>query len=408
MSGRSCGTGTPRNPGAVTAIAASPSVWHDAGAGGLTRRRRAAFYIRILLLVIGAAMIPFQAWWLADGIRRPGPDHVDSPLLWHQVQKIQRHVVPLYREMPGFGPDVAGAPPAPGYPVDNAAWLPPLASLVSLLPPSSLVTFQRFWFVAITLAYWAYAALLGRLAGGRWTAEGFFVWHGALVLVPGSLLFLVTYNVDPLLWVLFGAALTFPAFRGTGLVLQTAVKPYAVWALAVAAFKDGRRVVVQGLCGGTAAVVVCVLAMGPVRLVEVCVEWFRVIPPALAQGGFIATNWSLSFLPLRVARWAGWWTYEGGPLGPGWRLWLAAASLMGPLVAWRLTRRWDARLHVSAVMLAALLFSPLCWQGYLAVSLVPVAVLVRRRAQGSPGAGARGRGAAFVDAGSGAAVVAGR
>ncbi len=333
-------------------------------------------------------MIPLQAWWLADGIRRPGPDHVDSPLLWHQVQKIQRHVVPLYREMPGFGPDVAGAPPAPGYPVDNAAWLPPLASLVSLLPPSSLVTFQRVWFLAISVAFWGFAAMLGRLASGKWTAEDFLIWHGALVLVPGSLLFLMTYNVDPLLWLLFGAAVTYPTFRGGGLVLQTAVKPYGVWALAAAVAKQGRRVLVQGLAAGLAAVLVCVLAMGPVRLGQVCVEWFRVMPPALAQGGFIGTNWSLSFLPLRVARWAGWWTYVGGPLGPAWRLWLAAASFAGPLATWWVTRRWEVRLHISAVMIAALLLSPLCWKGYLAVALVPAAVLVRRRVEARSRAGA--------------------
>jgi hypothetical protein len=61
-------------------------------------------------------------------------------------------------------------------------------------------------------------------------------------------------------------------------------------------------------------------------------------------------------------------------------VWLTFAQVAGPLAAGVLTRRWDPRFHLSAVLLAALLFSPLCWAGYLPVALVPLAVLINRRA----------------------------
>jgi hypothetical protein len=51
-------------------------------------------------------------------------------------------------------------------------------------------------------------------------------------------------------------------------------------------------------------------------------------------------------------------------------------------VAGTLTYRWDRRLHLSAVMLAALLFNPLCWNYYLTVALVPLAVGIRRNTTG--------------------------
>jgi hypothetical protein len=86
------------------------------------------------------------------------------------------------------------------------------------------------------------------------------------------------------------------------------------------------------------------------------------------------TNVSLSFGVLRIAYWLGWWDYQPGPIAEAWpRIWLTIAQVAPPLAAGALTYRYDQRLHLSAVMLAALLFSPLCWDLYLTVALVPLA-----------------------------------
>ncbi len=369
-----------------------------AGTVNGSRSRTPSFYVRLPFLLVGALIIPFQAWWLADSIRHPGPDNVDSPQVWYQSERVRAGAEELYRRMPGFGPDVMGGSGSTGYPMDNSPYLPPLASVVALLPRTELVTFQRAWFLVVAFSFWAFAALLARIARGRWSVGGFFFWHGLVVLMPGALLFFLLFNIDPLLWVFFAGAIAYPRFRGAGLVLTTAVKPYAVWAVIAAVWRERWRVVRGAVWAAVGVVLVSVAALGPARLFRVSQQWFTAIPPALGQGAFLSTNWSLSFLVLRVARWTGVSHYESGPLSPGWRVWLTAASVAAPFGAWWLTRRWDTRLHLTAVLLASLLFSPLCWNGYLAIGLVFAAVLVGRKKGRATGGGSAAAAEAAVGA----------
>jgi hypothetical protein len=121
----------------------------------------------------------------------------------------------------------------------------------------------------------------------------------------------------------------------------------------------------------------CVVAMGPADLVRNARDWLAYIPGDMGQGTFRLTNVSLSFGVLRIAYGLGWWDYQPGPILEAWpRLWLAFAQVAAPLAAGLLTYRWDRRLHLSTVMMAALLFNPLCWNYYLAVVLVPAAALI--------------------------------
>jgi hypothetical protein len=364
---------------------------------GPTPRGLLVAFLKVTLLLAGIVAIYAQVSVTVTVFRQPGSPTWDAAQNWYQAERI-RTGDRLYWPMPWYGPHVM-ATRMDGFvtfPIDRSPHLPFPAAIVALTPVRSIDTFAATWIVVLVLAVWSFSSVVAVLAHGRWTVSRFLWWNGLVFLVPYSHYAFQIGNIDPVLWLLFALAIALPARVGSGaLVLSAAVKPFAAWPLAFFLIRT-RETWLAAILAAVAVVTVCVAAIGPLELVRHARDWLAYVPAAMGQGTFHHQNFSLSFGVLRVAYALGWWDYQPGPIVDTWaRMWLASAQLAAPVAAGLLTLRWDRRFHLSAVILAALLFNPLCWAYYLTVALVPFAVWWGRRdtaprrgstKQGEPGA----------------------
>jgi hypothetical protein len=340
-----------------------------------------AALLKVSLLLAGGVALAAQASVAASVIAGPVRPAWDGVQTWYQAERI-RSGQPLYRALPGYGPHVmaTGIEGFEPFSLRDSPHLPTPAAVVALAPRHALETFKAVWVVLLLLALWGFASALAVLAHGSWTLPRFLWWNGLILLTPYAHFTFQIGNIEPVLWLLFALAVLLPAHLATAsLAISAAVKPYAAWPLAFSLVRSPRAW--PGAAIAAAAVfAVLIVAMGPADLVRNARDWLAHVPAAMAQGTFHHHNVSVSFGVLRAAYWLGWWDYQPGPIQELWpRVWLTFAQVAGPLAAGMLTRRWDRPYHLSAVMLAALLFSPLCWGSYLAVALVPLAVWVSRR-----------------------------
>lgn len=272
-----------------------------------------------------------------------------------------RHVVTgqqLYPLMP------RGDIPVPGgtwiaflYPPPFAAALAPLGYLTHLAA-------VRILFVVTFASFWAYAAVLGRMLTGRWSFRGFLAANLIVSLVPGGAFCLIAGQIEPLLWLAFALAVTTPA-GGALLAASCLVKPFAALPLAVAAWREPRKVILQA-----ALVLVVGLLLGGL----VCgwgsyLDWLSYAPNRLYRVAFHPANISLSLLPLRLL---------GYTRLPDWgRLFLLGMyALMPGLVAWVMRKR-PVEVQVAWVGAAAILFAPFSHVYYLPLLLTPLALEVR-------------------------------
>lgn len=331
-------------------------------------------FLRALRHVGGVAVL-LQLAWLTYILTHPDQMGADSVQVWFQAERI-RSGEPLYHPMDMYGPDVMIGDLH--YPLaSNSPYLPPIASLVALLPRTEMETFARAAHIVFLAFFWGYAAILGRLGSGRWTFRSAFTAHGFLLLWPGSLLTLAVGNIEPLLWCLFGLAFLNRSLQGALLTAMAGVKVHAAWPLLFLLTRSPRRALGSSLAAAFLLSVVTLAGMGTGAAFRAALDWIANIPPALGQGTFLSANVSLTFLPIRVARWIG-WEYGGGPLPGSIRLWLVLSSTLTPLVAGWLTRHRMPEVQMSIVFAAALLASPLCWFGYLTALFAPLAWWVGR------------------------------
>lgn len=295
-------------------------------------------------------------------------------------------------------------PPGPHEPGVGAPYLyPPFLAAVAALIPLTGTGFARMGLLAGVLCFWVYAASLARVAAGRVTAYGVLLWGAALTAGLAPLGALYVGQIDSLIWALFGLALAYPAARGFGFAASAMTKPFAVWPLGLALWRERRPVAVgAGLAIGL-VVGLSALALGPARLVKTSFEWLTSVYPALAQGqlayrvadvtgvpatdhvlGFLGTgNLSLGFLPLQLAHAAG-WSFPGPEL-PTWaRAYLTTVGIAAPVAALWLTRRRSPELRYAAVMAAAVLFGPIFRATYAAILYSLVAAWVGERRGGLP------------------------
>jgi hypothetical protein len=340
--------------------------------------------VKVLPFAIGFVVIGVQLGTARSVVLLPPYAGWDGSQTWFQAERI-RAGQPLYRPLPGYGPHVMAARTDGGepYPIASGATphLPLAAAVVALTPLESLEEFKAAWIVALLLATWGFVSILVILAHSQWTFVRFLWWNSITFVTPAYLAFRLG-NPDPLLWLLFVGALAVPArFGSAGLILAAAIKPFAVWPLAFSLVR-GRETWKAAVVSAAVVVALCLAAMGPADLVRSARDWLAYVPGVMGQGTFNQYNVSLSFGVLRVAYELGWWDYQPGPIVEAWpRIWLAFAQVTAPLLAGVLTYRWDRRLHLSTVMLAALLFSPLCWNYYLTLALVPLALWIRQRGE---------------------------
>jgi hypothetical protein len=296
---------------------------------------------------------------------------------------------PLYEPVPA-------GPHAPGL---GALYLyPPFLAAVAALIPLSGVAFARLALLAGVLCFWVYAATLARVAAGRVTAYGVLLWGAALTAGIAPLGAVYVGQIDSLIWALFGLALAFPALRGFGFAASAMIKPFAVWPLALALWRERGPVAIGAGLAIVAALGLSALALGPVGLVRASLGWLTGIYPALAQGqlafsvvevtgvpavdrvlGFLGTgNLSLGFLPLQLAHAAG-WSFPGPEL-PVWaRVYLTTVGIAAPVAALWLTRRRTPELRYAAVMAAAVLFGPIFRATYSPILYALVAAWIGER-----------------------------
>ncbi|MGE4493139.1 MAG: glycosyltransferase family 87 protein, partial [Syntrophotalea sp.] len=150
---------------------------------------------------------------------------------------------------------------------------PVFAGALSLFPKMSFLMFARFWTLLLYGAYWIYAATLGRLAFGRFSLSATVPAGLILFFFPGTFRALSLGQIDPLLWALFGLALSMPTFRGWFTMLVAIIKPRGIWPL-FWSVGEGLRVWVGATMVLLGSALVGILAFGGDAFVENCRIWF--------------------------------------------------------------------------------------------------------------------------------------
>jgi hypothetical protein len=227
------------------------------------------------------------------------------------------------------------------------------------------VTFARVWLILTLVAFWLFAWGLARLSGEGSLSRTLIC--GVIVGVfPGTYLAVALGQIDPILWALFAwglVGMSRPILWG----LAAIIKPFYIWPL-LAAERQWRALIPAGIVA-----VALILLGGFVCGWESYIIWVRDILPTLTQGNFKTGNVSLSFAVIRLARFLG-WNYLGGPLPTLAHLWLTVASVGAPLLTWRFLRRFSPQIKCAGIIVASVLFAPICWTCYLPLAL-PLAAL---------------------------------
>jgi hypothetical protein len=269
--------------------------------------------------------------------------------------------------------------PGPHVPGEGRPYLyPPFLAAITALIPLSGIALSRFALLAGVFSFWVYAACLARVAEGTMTTYGVLLWGALLTAGIFPLSTLWVGQIDSLIWALFGIALAFPLARGFGFAAAAMTKPFAVWPLGLALWRERRPVAIGAGLAITVAVGLAALAMGPVALVRASLEWLTHIYPTLSQGQFAYIaydvtgnetlnhalsylghgNLSLGFLPLQLAHVAGW--EFAGPELPAWaRVYLTTVGVAAPMITLWATRHRAPELRYAAIMSAAVLFGPI-------------------------------------------------
>jgi hypothetical protein len=293
------------------------------------------------------------------------------------------HHRPLYTFVSHYGPDQF--PRNYIYPPVFAACLSPFALV-------SYATFVRIWYFVVVAGFWAYAYALAQLSSTtvnrsaprtlatRITARAVLGWGLLLGLMPGVYYTMGVAQVDPILWAIFGLSLSLSLraarldwTRGALFALLAQVKIYTIWALALAVVREPRKTIVPA---AVAVVAGMLLSIGVCGFGSIA-AWIKIAAPEVSQGTFLDANWSLSFAVLRLARLLG-WSYTGGPL-PAWaHAYLTVMAVLAPVIALLCTRRMRSESAYAVITLAAVVFSPLCWEPYYALALTPIALAVGR------------------------------
>jgi len=286
---------------------------------------------------------------------------------------------------------LSAGPHTPADGVNLPYVYPPfLAATLSLLPEMEPQVFARVWMGALFLAFCGLAACLARIASGGVTLYRMLSWAIVLALLSSVTGSLGLGQADVLIWAFVGLAFAVPGLAGFGLAAAGLLKLYAFWSIAAALFRRDWRTVRWAAATVASALLIGVIALGPVRFASECTTWLLAVFPTLAQGQFETArvaggivhwiterplplaNLSPTLLPLRALG-------LGHEVLPGWaRVYLLVISIGMPLlVAWQ-ARRWPVERHYLATLAAALIFAPICRPAYL-ITLLPVASMAYRR-----------------------------
>ncbi len=296
----------------------------------------------------------------------------DVPVYWQAAKNVRANV-PIYTKQVSYGPD--------HFPQSIYIYPPPFAAVIAPLGSLSFKAFSKVWFCLILLAFWIFAYSLAKLFKGerKVTLRDVLVWGLVAGLFPGTYTAIGLGQVDPILWALFAIGLIGIA-RPALWALAALVKAFYVWpwiADLITTFqRDGVRVALRALAGAMLVIGILVFYGGIICGWHSYVVWGRDVLPTLSQGNFKYDNVSLSFAVLRLARLVG-WDYLGGPLPLLAHLWLTAASIGAPLLAWWLSRHRMLQIKHACIIAASVLFAPVCWTCYLPLLLPLVALVIQ-------------------------------
>ena len=319
-------------------------------------------FSRNVLLVLAIVHLAMQVLVIAPTLYARTDQNRDVVVYWTAAKDAHNHQA-IYGQYPNYGPSSL-----PQY-YDYA---PPFAAVLSPLGALPFVTFARVWLILTLVAFWLFAWGLARLSGEGSLSRTLIC--GVIVGVfPGTYLAIALGQIDPILWALFAwglVGMSRPILWG----LAAIIKPFYIWPL-LAAERQWRALIPAGIVA-----VALILLGGFVCGWESYIIWVRDILPTLTQGNFKTGNVSLSFAVIRLARFLG-WNYLGGPLPTLAHLWLTVASVGAPLLTWRFLRRFSPQIKCAGIIVASVLFAPICWTCYLPLALPLAALGFRYRMQ---------------------------
>jgi hypothetical protein len=271
----------------------------------------------------------------------------------------QGHTV--YTHVPNDGPSIT--PHTYLYPPQLAIVLSPLANI-------PYITFARGWFVICEICFWAFAALLGAITTKRFAVMPTILWGLVLACTPGVYADLVGENIDPIIWMLAALAI-YTGKRSAIFAILTQIKPYFGFCLPYLALRERNLVgLVTPLIIGFTLVFVF---SGPQELLR----WRQDAGGTIMQGTWHHYNISLSFTVIRLLHALN-EIPRYGPL-PVWAIrFLIIVNAVGDLLAFLWVRRLQTDEICIVLPLAAMLLSPLCWEGYLPIGYILVALYTRK------------------------------
>lgn len=293
----------------------------------------------------------------------------DVPIYLNAIRAVKTGR-PLYQPYSDYGPNTV--PRRYFYP-------PPFAAALSLVPGnfSDEPTRQAFsgaWYILLLCGFWWYAWALAKLAGHRhfW---GLLIAGLALGLWPGANVAMSYGNVEPLMWALLGTSLSagWGGWRGAAVAVAALIKIHPLLALATAFRRETRAYKFSAL-----ATLAAGLALGAtVCGAESYAAWRAATGNMASQGTFLGNNVSLSFACIRLVNLTV-WTYSGGPLPGAARIFLMVCAVGAPLATVWFTRGAEPKMRLAILFSVTILFAPLCWDMYLPVLLLPLALCIRR------------------------------
>src|SRR5690606_9997819 len=141
--------------------------------------------------IIGALIVWFSAHMFTTR-------YADDVINFYTHAEMVRHGEVLYWPWPEFGPHFMLDEFV--YPRNRLPYPPFLTPALSLFTGVGEKQFLRTWYVILFIAFWGYAAALGRLALGRLTLKATIIAGLLLTVYPGTWSAVLRGNVDVVLW----------------------------------------------------------------------------------------------------------------------------------------------------------------------------------------------------------------
>jgi len=316
----------------------------------LSRTVLCASFLQIVLQV---------TWWLPHQWNRIDADR--DVFVYYNAANDALHGNPLYN----FAQIQDAFNRTPSY-----LYLPQFAAITSPLGYLRYIDFSRMFYIAELAAFWVFSYTLACLARDRPTFRDVATWGLILGITPKVYFVMGIANVDPMLWAFLGMALISTG-RGAWLCVLAQIKVFYAVPLLLSILREGKQIAVPAAIAAIVGFSIGVSVCG----VHSYVDW-QYAAKSATQGRFLTANVSISFAVLRIARDLGWHRADG-PLPMLAKIYLDLAGIVGTSATAYLARKLENRSYYVVCTLGALLFGPFCWDFYLVIAIILLALWVR-------------------------------